>query len=418
MADRDVRRTLLAVIYGTLAFLASCALLRWSTGAGIGLFFALLLPLLALLRWPNAPRLLFAGFATMVGGKLLYAATLDPLKGPDEKHYFAQVAAFQNLGSFFRYAWEQIQLNGFNVSAYPIFGMLYMPFYKGAHLDDPLAIVVFNSLLLLLVAHQTCLLCRDHFPFPLPAGGDTKLQAWTAFGLFVSPSFMFMSSIFAKDVTSVLLGLLGALLLLRRRYVLFVAVMLYATGLRDYAIVYTLGYWALLRGRTNTALAMLAVSAAAVFAFAGASGVMNAGLLTVYLYLSPNPLNASNWDPAVLYRTLEAIWMTFSLIASVVVYVKAPASRRFYRIGLIVLATYACTLILVGYMTVVTRELDYGVGTIGDNMVRKKLPVLPLLYMFSVYTMLWLGRLVRPSLRRKEVEACGEGTASAGSSRS
>ncbi|MCC3375551.1 hypothetical protein [Cohnella sp. REN36] len=416
-ANRALHRPILAVIYAALALLAACWLLRWDTDAGIALFFALLLPLLGLLRWPNSPRLLFLGFAVMVGGKFVYALTQDPLKGPDERNYFAQVAAFQDLGSFFNYAWEQITQNGFNVSAYPIFGLLYMPFYKGVQLEDPLAIIVFNSLLLLLVVHQTYILCRDHFRFPLPALTETKFHGWTAFALFVSPSFMFMSSIFAKDVTSVLLGLLGALLLLRRRYVLFVVVMLYATGLRDYAIVYTLGFYLLFRGRTKTALAMLVGSLGAVFLFAGPSGVLNAGLLAVFLFFSPNPTNVANWDAAVLYRTLEAIWMSFTLVAAAAVYVKAPETRRFYRLAMIVLLTYACTLILVGYVTVVSRDLDYGVGTIGDNMVRKKLPVLPVLYVFSAYTMIWLGKLTRPFRAVKEVRGCGEGTNSAVSSR-
>lgn len=399
------QRLLLALIYATFGMVAVAWLLRLDTKTGIAFFFALLLPLFALLRLPNTPRMLYLGFAGMVAGKLAYAETLDTLNGPDALHYYDQVVAFPDLGSFFSFAWQEITVNWANASAYPIYGILYMPFYKGIGLTDPLAIVVFNSVLLVLVAQQTYALCRDHFGYELPMAPNASFYGWIVFGLLVSPSFMFMTSIFAKDTACTLLGLLGTVLLIRRRWILFLLVLLYATGLRDYAIVYTVGYYFLFKGRFKSAVAVLACSAVVVFLFVGVSGFVNAGMLTVFLFMSPNPFNPGNWESATLYRTLEALWMTLSLAAAVAVYAKAPKSRPFYRMSALLLLTYACTLILVGYMTIVTRELDYGVGTIGDNMVRKKLPVLPLLYVFGVYTWYWFGRLVRSYRKENQIKA-------------
>ncbi|MFC5401547.1 hypothetical protein [Cohnella soli] len=413
-------RPLLTAIYLIVGLVVSGYVLRWDANAGIVWFLAMLVPLLGLLRWPNTPKLLLFGFAAMVIGKLIYAMSLDPLRGPDEKHYYEQVVAFQDLGSFMNFAWDNISANWANASAYPVYGLLYMPFFKLMQLEDPLVIVAFNCVLLLAVIQQTYRLCSDYFQYPLPDRTDTAFRGWIVFGLFVSPSFMFMSSLFAKDVACALLGIFGAILLLRRKYVWFVIVILYATGLRDYAFVYTVGIYLLFKGHLKTALAMTAGSIGIVFLFTGVSGVVNSAMLTMYLFISPNPINFGNWQSETMARTAEALLMCLSLLGAAVVYVKAPQTRRFYGICLLVLFTYACTLVLVGYVTIVTRELDYGVGTIGDNMVRKKLPILPLLYVFSVYTMTWLGKLTRPSVRstssvarndsRKEEIPCEEGT--------
>ncbi|BBI32093.1 hypothetical protein [Cohnella abietis] len=409
---RDVRRRLLIIIYTVLIFAASGLLFQWDTETGIILFFAMLIPLVGLMRWPNSPKLLFIGFVVMVIGKLVYVQTLNPLRGPDEKHYYEQVVAFADLGSFFNFAWEHIVTNWSNASAYPVYGMLYMPFFKGMQIDHPLTIVVFNTLIFLVVVQQTYQLCRDHFNYPLPELTDNKFRSWIIFGLLISPSFMFMSSLFAKDVTCALLGMYGALLLIRKKYIWFIIVLLYATGLRDYAFVYTVGIYLLYKGHLKTAFTFTVGAAGIVFLFTGFSGVINAGLLTLFLFLSPNPFNPANWDPVMMYRTAEALFMSLSIAGAVMVYINAPETRKFYKIVLFVLFTYACTLILVGYVTIVTRELDYGVGTIGDNMVRKKLPILPLLYVFSAYTMVWLGKLTRPKRVHKEVLSCEEGISS------
>jgi len=411
-ASRYVHRRWLTVIYLILVLTVSRFLFHWDTETGIVLFFAMLIPLISLMRWPNAPMLMFFGFAVMVIGKIIYAQTLNPLRGPDEKHYYEQVVAFPDIHSFFSFAWEQISMNWSNVSAYPVYGLLYMPFFKGMQLEDPLLIIVFNSVIFLFVIQQTYQLCRDSFPYSLPEKMGNKFRAWIVCGLFLSPSFMFMTSLFAKDVTCVLLGMLGTILLLRKKFVWFIIIMLYATGLRDYAIVYTIGMYMLFKSHLKSAFAMTAGAIGIVFLIAGASGVFNAGILTLFLFISPNPFNPANWDPVLMYRTLEALFMAISFAVAAVVYINAPETRRFYQICFLVLLAYACTLVLVGYATVVTRELDYGVGTIGDNMVRKKLPILPLLYVFSAYTMVWFGRLTRPMQTRKEMLPCEEETSS------
>jgi hypothetical protein len=248
----------------------------------------------------------------------------------------------------------------------------------------------------MLTANSAFQLNDRYFAYRLPEEGRETFDRTLIFTLLASPSLMYMSSLFAKDVTCVLLGLYGASLMLRRKWLLFVVVIAYATGLRDYAIVYTLCYYWLYSRRLMAAIGVMAVACAIIALQVGPLGLLNAGMLTIFLFISPNPINLSNWEPELLLRTAEALLMTAVLVASFYQFVRRRETRPFYTIAFILLFTYACALVLVGYVTVMGRSLEYGLGTIGDNMVRKKLPVIPLIYTICAYTFVWCGGLSIP----------------------
>ncbi|QHT61917.1 hypothetical protein GXP70_19310 [Paenibacillus lycopersici] len=386
----------LAAMYLVMLLLLGKLFFGLDEKLGMVAFFALLIPFFFfLLRWPNTPFALFGGLGVMLLGKLVYAATMNPVGGPDSIHYFEQVSTFQRLSDFMPYAWNHIVTQWMNISAYPMFGLVYMPFFKWLDIEDSLPIIMLNGLLLLLLVNGVYRMNESRFAYELPEGKRSRFHAYVIFGLLASPSFMLMSSMFAKDVLCALLGAYGASLLMRRRYVLFVLLLLYATGLRDYAVIYTFGFYFLYRQKFRTALAVMVAAMGLLVMQIGPLGLINASLLVVYLFLSPNPLNPGNWDSELLLRTLEALIMTAGLVVSALNFLRFKETRPFYAVAFVVLFTYACTLVLVGYVTVTERDLDYGVGTVGDNMVRKKLPVLPLLYVYQAYTFVWAARWFR-----------------------
>ncbi|WP_435168602.1 hypothetical protein [Paenibacillus glycanilyticus] len=395
-ADRLVdTRKIMLVGYSVLLILTA----KWAFAAderlSLILYSGLLLPFFVLMRWPNAPVLLMASFTVTLAGKAIYAATVNPLAGPDEIHYYEQVTTFEKLSQFMPYAMEQIQTSWMNISAYPVFGLLYMPFFKWLELDDPLAIILFNTVLLILIVNSTYKLNAGRFGYELPDPENSK-QSFvivSVVGLMLSPSLMYMSSLFAKDITCVWLGLLGAQLLVRKRWLLFILVIVYATGLRDYAIIYTLSFYFLYTQKVRTSLCVMAGAAGLLFLQIGPLGIINATMLSIFLFLSPNPINFSNWEPELLLRTLEAVFMGIILMISVYQAIVYKETRKFYLMAAALIFTYACTLVLVGYVTITGRELDYGVGTIGDNMVRKKLPVLPILYTIAAYAIMWCRKI-------------------------
>ncbi|MBW7474267.1 hypothetical protein K0T92_05885 [Paenibacillus oenotherae] len=396
-ANRALQHPLAAALYIVLLLLLSRLLLPLDQQLGTVLFFAMLLPFFfMLLRWPNTPAALFAGISIMLGGKLIYAMTKDPVTGLDETRYFEQIGAFQGISDFFPYAADHIVNQWNDLSAYPMFGLIYMPFYKLLQLEDTFSIVMLNSLLLILVVNGMYRLNEGYFSYKMPEEQRTRFHSYVIFGLLISPAFMLMSSVFAKDIACALLGLYGAGLLLRRKYVLFLLVLLYSTGLRDYAIVYTFGFYFLYTKRIRTAAVVMVAAMALLVMLIGPLGLMNSFLLVVFLFLSPNPVNPGNWNPELLYRTFEALWMTGGLVLSVLNFIRFKETRAFYIIAFVLLYTYACTLVLVGYVSISGRELEYGLGTVGDNMVRKKLPVLPLLYVVMAYSLVWARQWFQP----------------------
>ncbi|MGG4033249.1 hypothetical protein ABEV74_06000 [Paenibacillus cisolokensis] len=411
-AEVSINRPIVQLSAAVLLLLAVRMILPWDEGLGMTAFFALLIPFFFLLRWPHTPGALFTGLCVLMLGKLVYAMTTDPLAGPDEIHYYEQVVEFERLGDFLPYAWEHIVTQWHNISAYPMFGLLYMPFFKWMEIEGPLPIILLNTVLLILTVNQTYRLNANYFRYALPGrrtggiGGDAgetgepslRFHAIVIFGLLVSPSLMYMSSLFAKDVTCVLLGVYGAALLLRKKYVWFVVVLLYATGLRDYAIVYTVCFWLLYTQRFRTAIAVMMAALGILVVQIGPTALVNTAMLTVFLFVSPNPANLANWSPELLLRTLEAVWMSIWVGVSALLFMRYRETRKFYAIAFVLLFIYAATLVLVGYVTITGRELEYGVGTIGDNMVRKKLPILPLVYTMNAYTLLWFFRWCRDSL--------------------
>ncbi|MFD0713724.1 hypothetical protein [Paenibacillus sp. GCM10027626] len=410
-SGRIFQHPLLAVMYFVMLMLAAKLWFPLDDKLGIVLFFILLLPFFfVLLRWPNTPGALFGGLCVMFAGKLVYALTTSPASGPDEIHYYEQVSAFQHLSEFMSYAVDHFFTQWGNISAYPMFGMLYMPLFKWLSLEDPLAIIMLNSLLLMLVVNQTYRISAQYFRYEMPALAEREAEerqgssfhAIIIFGLLASPSFMLLSSVFAKDVACALLGLYGAGLLLRRKYIWFIIIAAYATGLRDYSIIYTLGIYFLYARKVKTATLFMLIAAGVLVTQIGPLGVSNAVLLMLFLFISPNPIQPGNWDSQVIMRTLEALWMSAVLIVSIINFMKFRAVRSFYIIALLILFTYACALVLVGYVTVTGRDLEYGLGTVGDNMVRKKLPVLPILYVISAYTLVWGRKWLLPRKMKGE----------------
>ncbi|MUT64772.1 hypothetical protein [Paenibacillus sp. NEAU-GSW1] len=408
-AERIDVRTAAGLAYAILLALTARWVFAWDETIALVVYCGLLLPAFALMRWPNAPLLLMTGFTAMLLGKLIYGATVNPLNGPDEIHYFEQVTTFARLSEYMPYAMEHIRTQWMNISAVPIFGMLYMPFFKWLELENPLAIILLNTVLLLLIVNAAYRLNDGRFGYTLPpdAEGRDGLEdgAWrpkhsfaivTVVGLLLSPSLMYMSSLFAKDITCVLLGLYGTILLLRKQWLLFIVVMLYATGLRDYAIIYTLSFYFLYAQKLRSAIVMAVGALLLIVWQVGPLSLINAGMLSVFLFISPNPINPANWEPKLMMRTMEALFMTIMLGMSVFYALKYKETRRFYLMAALLIFTYACVLVLVGYATVTGRSLDYGIGTIGDNMVRKKLPIVPVIYTISAYTLVWCRYSFRP----------------------
>lgn len=340
----------------------------------------------------NAFALLIAGLI-MVVGKILYTILLDPLTTLDATRYYAQVILYQNnFAQFFDFFWEEFTTNHVMSSAYPSFGIIYIPFYILFNTDNAFLIVILNTISLILIAYFSYLITKKNF-WQVVNNNELFLSLIFA-GVLISPTLMFWSSTFSKDVFSILIAIIALYFLLNKRYILFFIFLVYATMLRPYSIAIILIYFAFYKGTTKVMWAGILGSLAIVAYNVGLTGVINTFNTMVYLIASPNPLSLENWNRFFLLE-IEIILILIMLALSIYVFVNKKESRKFYLLALSALFIYSCVMTMVGFGVIDSRDEIYSLGSVGDDISRKKLPIIVLYYTVISYTIVNLKSKLR-----------------------
>jgi hypothetical protein len=361
---------------------------------GLALFLAGL-PLVLLLL--PSPLTLFTRVLTgygFVAGVAAYAWTTEVLAGPDEIGYFAQVDRFHSVGSFFSHIAEVLGGQWLLGTAFLSFPILYLPFFGFYGLEAAESIAALNALFWLLSVIITAA-CAHRFLKPRYPELSVGLACSLA---LLSPSAMYFASIFAKDTASAFLCVLTVLCLLRRRYVVAVALLYLATMLRPYSIGIVVLYLLVFRASLRTLALTVAAAAASVVVLTGFRPVVlvNIVLIEGFFFLSPNPLNPENWQGHLATLAVEGVFLGAVGIVSALVFLGMPRSRPLYLRLLLGTVIYAAILTLVGYKYLEGRDMlyGYGLGSAGDNMMRKKLPIIPLIYLYAAVTLRYAADVV------------------------
>jgi hypothetical protein len=386
----------LARVFATVLLLAvACWPAFWYDEVyGTALFLVLLPPFM--LRLPGAvahtPRLL-AGYL-FVGGLAAYTMMTETLAGPDEALYFAQTSRFDSVGVFFEFISEIIRerfLVGTAVLAFPI---LYLPFFQFYGLASPEPIAALNALFWVFAALMTASMAAKHLRPIYP-----ELPVGTAFALaLISPSAMYFTSTFAKDTASAFLCVLVALCALQRRWVAAVLLLYLATMLRPYSIGVAGIYLMVMASPVWVLAAAAAASGMIVWYFTGfsAAALSNIGLIAGFSVVSPNPLRPENWRGFLAPMAAEGVFLGAMALVAVIGFTLSPRSREIYlRLSLGILV-YAAILTLVGFENVQNRDVAYGFGTAGDNMLRKKMPLAPLVHLIAAVALHQAGSVFLP----------------------
>src|SRR5690606_9897925 len=100
--------------------------------------------------------------------------------------------------------------------------------------------------------------------------------------------------------------------------------------------------------------------------------------------LAPFPFDLENWK---LYPLIvpEVIFLIVMFALSAHVYFNNKDTRAFYKVCICFLLIYACVQVLNGH-AFVSGRWEYTVGQVGDNLNRKKLPMIILYYTIAAYT--------------------------------
>lgn len=159
--------------------------------------------------------------------------------------------------------------------------------------------------------------------------------------------------------------------------------------LRPYSIAIIVIYYMVYKGSRKLMWLSIIASVAVVAYYVGVTGVINIFNTMAYLIAAPNPFSLDNWDRFFLLEAeILLILGTFAL--SLYVFINDKESRKFYLLALGALFIYSCVMTLLGFGVIDSRDQAYGLGSVGDDISRKKLPIIVLYYTVISYTLMKL----------------------------
>lgn len=372
------------LLYSFLMIGFGHVLIGTQSNLGIILLLFGLLPWTLFFKWEADIRLIFAAALLLVLAKVFYLINLNPITGPDAVRYYQQVLQYVDFGYFLDMFMLELKNNFLLASAYPSFGLAYIPFFKIFNSTSVEIIVVFNTIFIILTAYVFSKVLKKYGE-KIGLNKGAALIICTIFPL-ISPALSYWSSTFSKDIFTQFVTVLCLYLLLKKRFVFFVLLMIYATMLRDYSIAIVIIYYCLLKQMNKSLFFILLGSFGLVLYNVGFAGIYNVGVSFGYLLLAPNPLDLTNWNSFFAIEAEILVVFVLGVLMSVYVFIRDKDSRKFYIGILTSLLIYSCIMTLVGSIAVSNQGGEYGAGMVGDNVSRKKLPIILILFMVTAYT--------------------------------
>lgn len=385
ISKRKLRNNYLITFYLLAVYILFNFIIKIDSDLGFFLFMVILFPLVFLFDFTKRPVVILFSFVVIISGKMFYKETLNPLFGPDASNYYKQVTDFSTYFDFLEYFLANITQWWYLTSSYSIFGLFYLAYYKVFDAIEPITIVTFNTLILIAIGYLAYKINEQHFTYKI--SNKTTYLSLILLGVFTSASLMYYSSTFSKDLMSLFLGFVALYFLLNKRFSLFILTLALATLLRQYAIAYIICYYFLFKTNKKILYLGALLSALIVFFKAGAIGVINTLLMIGYMFFTPNPLELNNWSQLTLL-VLESLVMMVGLILVIICFLNKKHTRNFFIMSSCTIFVFACALTLVGHTNLQYLNLGYGIGTMGEDIIRKKLPLIPLFYMMFAYALL------------------------------
>lgn len=383
------------IMFFSLILIAIASFLTLNETYGVIFSLFLLILLSVFLKWNIDSRSLLLGLFVFLFFKIYGLYFIDPITGPDSVRYFGLVERFSDLTSFYNFAFYEIRTLGlFNISSITFYGLFYMPYYKLFSLTNPTSIAIFNSIMVVFIVFLWNKIFISFENDQLSSKiKPVFLNIMTAL-ILLSPSMGYWSSVFLKDIFSLFLGVLSFYLFTKKRYILFIISLIFAIAIRPYAAGFIFMFWAFYKLKNKWAFIALIFAFVYVIYKSGLTGLFNTIPMAARILFVPNPLSLYNWDNFFL-QTLEAFVILIGLIIVIISFFRNKNTRKVYLSFFLTLLIYACILTLVGQAAILHRDLDYGLFSAGDDMFRKKLPFVMIIYTTIAYALSTIK--VRPS---------------------
>ncbi|MDD9266224.1 hypothetical protein ACFPES_04190 [Paenibacillus sp. GCM10023248] len=372
------------ILTAVLLYILTCYYLYEPNIYGTILINLSLLPFMLALPFGNK-KLSILYFFLMYVGISRYSLSNDPLQFPDSQMYFEELITHGNYYDLITFFWNEL-CTGFQIDTQNnlVFALLYYPMFYFLHNNDPAFITTYNALLYIITGYLTYRLLKKHSVF------TDKIINIILLGLFGSASLQYWSSFFLKDITSLFLIVLALNLFMNKKFIWFLFVMFFAYSLRVYSPVIILCHILLLKGYIRFSL-LGAIFALVVEVYnVGLKGVINSLLNVGNMFSSPSPFNIENWKFQG-YRTFESLIFLIILLLVIVVFLLNKESRSFYLTAFSVIYIYSAVVTIAGFQNLEYLGLDYVIGNFGDDMTRKKISIIIIIYIVFAYTFIQLS---------------------------
>lgn len=369
----------------------------------VGVRFFFITPLLCFLifiglYFPSRVPIVYRGIALFLVafGVIIVQHFLPVLAGPDERAFYHSVT---------NNSWtELISLGGdrfdlFSVGIIPsgVTFPIVVKFVLGGLIEMSERTIVFMNWLIWMIAAFSWVRAVDS-RWGLYLSLSKNNLGWLFVLLLALPSVVYWSSVFSKDILAVSLTVLAATNFVGKRYILMGLFFLTSIAIRSYAPFGFLVFVGFLLASIPMLLFAVFLGAVLLFVLTGGSisAFINLGIMSGYSVLSPNPFLVENWRLYVesgswvfspILFTVEAVLIaSIAAIGVGLAVLKWDSLRIFVLVGLAIIA-FSAILTAVGFISF--KGDSYSVGTLGDNFVRKKLALWPL-----IVTLLWASLLI------------------------
>lgn len=377
------------IIVATLALffiVVFCLILFGLSDSGILIGILLLFVLSFLLPFKGYKYPIIFSVCIFTVVKFINYFNLNPITGPDSQRYFEQTLTYQNLEQFMSFVSFQYNHYGFfDMSSYVDFGFLYLPFYWAFNLSEANGIMIFNFLLVLLTTLVFSFIVYNNFKKNISNEHLIIFTTLIIMMFFLSPTFNYWSSTFLKDIASIFTTVLSFYFFDKKRYILFVLAITYATMMRPYAIAIFFIYWLITRQKIKVGLLGSVFSFLVVFLIGGFTGTLNIIPTMLRILVNPTFTNILNWQ-LFFFPTIEGLIIALVTIIAALNFLFNKSTRRFYVVFALSLFIYSCVLTVVGHAAILASDLDYSILTAGDDFFRKKLPFMPVTFIMIAYT--------------------------------
>lgn len=303
----------------------------------------------------------------------------NPITGVDEQAFIGNVRDEKIIELLFIEIKSFFESFGFISSRITFSAFLSVMLLGKEFVSDQYVIFILNSFFWFLSSHIYLTSLKN-------TGFLENIKVGYLF-LFLSPTILYWTGNFGKDVVVVSLCMISASFFFKRKYILFVFFAVMALLFRPYSIIMIACFVVPLYHSLKVMVYFLLLTLAVFFYGTSFSliSLINTLIAFIYIFLSPNPTALTNWtlfsgSSDFLFSPLIMVLETI-VISLVIVY--AIFLKKYDKVlaAKLLLAIYCLSISLVGvgYTNMSGNDIALAIGSLGDNFVRKKIIVWPIL---------------------------------------